>query len=133
MAYTYLLDTNIISDLARNPTGAVFRQISEVGEANVCTSIVTACELRFGARRSGSRRLQQQLERILELIAVLSLEAPVDAHYAELRTHLEQRGTPIGPNDLLIAAHALALNLTLVTANLREFARVPDLVVVNWL
>lgn len=133
MAYTHLLDTNIISDLVRNPTGAVFQQISAVGETNICTSIVVACELRFGARRSGSLRLQQRLEQILELLAVLPLDAPADAHYAEIRTRLEQQGTPIGSNDLLIAAHALALNVTLVSANLREFERVPDLQVTNWI
>ena len=133
MAYTHLLDTNIISDLVRNPTGAVYQQIASVGEANVCTSIVVACELRFGVRKSGSLRLQQQLGQILELLTVLPFDAPADAHYAEIRTRLEQQGTPIGPNDLLIAAHALAQNVTLVSADLREFERVPDLQVVNWI
>ena len=133
MAYSYLLDTNIISDLVRNPTGTVYKQLNAVGELSVCTSIVVACELRFGARKSGSLRLQQQLEQILALLTVLPMDAPVDAHYAEIRTRLEQQGTPVGPNDLLIAAHALAQNVTLVSANLREFERVPDLQVVNWI
>ena len=133
MSYTYLLDTNIISDLVKNPMGIVYRQISDVGEASICTSIVVACELRFGAQKSGSARLQQQVERILALMAVLSMESPVDERYAEIRTHLEQLGTPIGSNDLLIAAHALTLNLTVVTANVREFERVPNLPVTNWL
>lgn len=133
MSYTFLLDTNIISDLVRNPTGAVYQRINDVGEASISTSIVVACELHFGAQKSGSARLRQQLERILNLMVVLPLESPVDERYAEIRTRLEQLGTPIGPNDLLIAAHALALNLTLVTANMREFERVPNLQVVNWL
>ena len=133
MSYTFLLDTNIISDLVRNPTGAVYQRINDVGEASISTSIVVACELHFGAQKSGSARLQQQLESILNLMNVLPLESPVDEHYAEIRTRLEQLGTPIGPNDLLIAAHALALDLTLVTANMREFERVPNLQVVNWL
>lgn len=133
MTYRYLLDTNILSDLVRHPQGVVFQRIAAVGEDSVCTSIVVACELRFGAAKSGSSRLVYQLEHILEVLPVLPLEPPVELHYAEIRTHLEQAGTPIGPNDLLIAAHALALDLTLVTANTREFERVPTLSLNNWL
>jgi len=133
MPYSYLLDTNIISNLVRQPTGPVFQQLAKVGEASVCTSIVVACELHFGAKKSGSVRLQQQLDLILQRLPVLALESPVETHYAQLRTHLEQAGTPIGPNDLLIAAHALTLGLTVVTANQREFARIPNLQVENWL
>ncbi|MGJ3244654.1 MAG: type II toxin-antitoxin system VapC family toxin [Elainellaceae cyanobacterium] len=133
MTYQYLLDTNILSDLVRHPQGRVFQHIATVREDTVCTTIIVACELRFGAAKSGSSRLSQQLERILEVLPVLSLESPVDQHYAEIRTHLEQSGTPIGPNDLLIAAHALAFNLTLITGNTREFERVPKLNLDNWL
>ncbi len=133
MSYAYLLDTNVISDLIRNPSGAVFRQISQIGETSVCTSIVVACELRYGVRKSGAKQLQVRLEGILHRLDVLPLESPVEEHYAEIRTRLERAGTPIGPNDLLIAAHSLALNLTLVTANVREFERVPNLKVTNWL
>ncbi|MDS3860548.1 type II toxin-antitoxin system VapC family toxin [Thermosynechococcaceae cyanobacterium BACA0444] len=133
MSYQYLLDTNILSDLLRHPQGQVFQHIAAVGEDSVCTSIIVACELRFGVVKSGSSRLDQQLEYILEVLPVLSLELPVDEHYAAIRTYLEQAGTPIGPNDLLIAAHALALDLTLVTANTREFERVPSLSLDNWL
>lgn len=133
MTYQYLLDTNILSDLVKHPQGQVFQRIAAVGEDSVCTSIIVACELRFGAAKSGSSRLIQQLERILDVLLVLPLEPPVDQHYAAIRIHLEQAGTPIGPNDLLIAAHALALDLTLVTANTREFERVPALSLDNWL
>jgi tRNA(fMet)-specific endonuclease VapC len=133
MNYQYLLDTNILSDLVRHPQGRVFQRIATIGEDNICTSMIVACELRFGAAKSGSLRLVQQLERILEVLSVLPLESPVDEHYAAIRTHLEQAGTPISPNDLLIAAHALALDLTLVTANTREFERVPALSLDNWL
>ena len=133
MTYRYLLDTNILSDLIRHPQGRVFQRISAAGEDSVCTSIIVACELRFGVAKSGSSHLMQQLERILEVLSVLPLAPPVDAHYAAIRTHLEQAGTPIGPNDLLIAAHALALDSTLVTANSREFERVPTLSLDNWL
>lgn len=133
MTYQYLLDTNILSDLTRHPQGRVFQRIAIVGEDSVCTSIIVACELQFGAAKSGSSRLVQQLERIFEVFSVLPLEPPVDKHYATIRTYLEQAGTPIGPNDLLIAAHALALDLTLVTANTCEFERVPALSLDNWL
>ena len=133
MPYQYLLDTNILSDLVRHPQGVVFQRIATVGEDSVCTSIIVACELRFGAVKSGSSHLVQQLEQILAVLPVLSLDPPVDRHYGAIRTHLEQLGTPIGPNDLLIAAHALALDLTLVTANTREFERVPALSLDNWL
>jgi len=64
---------------------------------------------------------------------VLPLESPIEFHYAEIRTYLEWEGIPIGANDLLIAAHGLALNLTVVSANVREFSRVPSLVMENWL
>ncbi len=133
MAYQYLLDTNILSDVVRHPQGQIFQQISRVGENSICTSIVVACELRFGAVKSGSARLIQQVERILEVLPIFPLDAPTDQHYAVIRQQLEQTGTPIGPNDLLIAAHTLSLELTLITANIREFERVPNLRIVNWL
>lgn len=129
----YLLDTNILSDLVRNPQSRVTEQIAGAGERNVCTSIVVAAELRFGAKKSGSRRLTLQVDAILAAMDILPLEEPADRSYATLRRQLEQRGQPIGPNDLLIAAHALAANCTLVSANGREFSRVPGLKVVNWL
>ena len=133
MTYIYLLDTNIVSDLVKHPSGKVAQHIAEVGEARICTNIVVASELRFGAEKNGSLRLKQQVDQILELIAVLPLDSPIEFHYAEIRVHLEREGTPIGANDLLIAAHGLALNLTVITANVREFSRVPNLVVENWL
>ena len=133
MAYSHLLDTNIVSHLVRNPTGIVYRQLGSVGENNVCTSIVVACELRFGAQKSGSHRLQHQLEQILQLLPVLPLVSPVDIYYGDIRASLERNGIPIGPNDLLIAAHALALDAILVTTNLRDFERVSELRCANWI
>jgi tRNA(fMet)-specific endonuclease VapC len=133
MSYLYLLDTNIVSDLIRHLAGAVFQKLSDVGEASVCTSIVVACELSFGVQKSGSARLKQKLEQVLKVLPLISLEHPIEKYYAEIRTHLEQSGTPIGPNDMLIAAQALMLDLTVVTANVREFSRVPGLKNENWL
>lgn len=132
MTARYLLDTNILSDLIRRPQGVISEAIRRVGEESVCTSIVVAAELRFGALRRGSARLQERVDVILGTIEVLPFEEPADRHYAELREQFESRGTPIGPNDMLIAAHALSSGLTVVTANESEFARVPRLAVENW-
>jgi tRNA(fMet)-specific endonuclease VapC len=131
--HRYLLDTNILSDLLRNPGGRVVQRVALVGEATICTSIVVACELRYGAAKKGLARLSERVESLLESLEILPLDKESDRRYAEARLHLEQRGRSIGPNDLLIAAHALALDLTLVTANVEEFERVPDLRVENWL
>ena len=136
-ALRYLLDTNILSDLVRHPQGTVAERIALEGEESLCTSIVVASELRFGAykkfRMTGSDRLLLQVDMILSALEVLPLDAPADRFYAEIRAHLERNGQPIGPNDLLIAAHAKSLDLTVVTANEMEFGRVPGLGVSNWL
>ncbi len=129
----YLLDTNIISDLIRNPKGRVAKHIARVGENNVCTSIIVAAELRYGCAKSGSRRLLEAVEALLGELDVLSLEVPADKEYGRIRAELERRGSPIGGNDLLIAAHALMIEATMVTANVDEFARVEGLKVQNWL
>jgi tRNA(fMet)-specific endonuclease VapC len=129
----YLLDTNIVSDLVRNPRGRVTQRIREVGEAQVCTSIIVAAELRYGAIKKASPRLTAQLEAVLRALKVLPFEAPADIHYGLLRARLEQAGRPIGGHDLLIAAQTVALGRTLVTANEREFARIDHLPCENWL
>jgi tRNA(fMet)-specific endonuclease VapC len=133
MSYLYLLDTNIISELIKNPRGVIFDQIQDVGEDTICTSIIVACESRFGAKKKNSQKLIEKVEIILDSMEILPLTHPVEQYYAEIRTDLEQQGQPIGGNDLLIAAHALTLNLTVITANVREFDRVPHLKVQNWL
>ncbi len=129
----YLLDTNILSDLVRNPQGRVTQRIREVGEARVCTSIIVAAELRYGATKKASPRLTAQLEAVLGALEVLPFEAPADAAYGLLRARLEQAGQPIGGNDLLIVAQAVALRHAIVTDNEREFARIDDLACENWL
>ena len=129
----FLLDTNILSDLVRHPHGPISDRIKEVKERNICTSIVVAAELRYGAAKKASSRLTMQLEAVLHAIDVLAFEQPADAVYAEIRTRLERAGQTIGANDLLIAAHALALGHSVVTDNEREFSRVKDLRVENWL
>ena len=129
----YLLDTNILSDLVRNPQGVVAAKIATAGEDTVCTSIIAAAELRYGAIRSNSAKLAERIDLILSALEILPLETPADHRYAALRHHLTRQGTPIGPNDLLIAAHALAIDLTVITANVAEFSRVPGLKIENWL
>ena len=133
MTMRFLLDTNIVSDLVRHPRGRIADRVERVGEKQVCTSIIVAAELRYGAAKKGSVRLTRQLEIVLSAVDVLALEAPADAVYGELRAHLERTGKSIGANDLLIASHALALGHTVVTDNEREFARINDLRVENWL
>ena len=133
MEHRFLLDTNILSDLVRTPQGKVTERITNEGEESVCTSIVVASELRFGAAKSGSSKLANQVDAILAVLAILPLDEPSDRMYAQLRVSLEQSGTPIGPNDMLIAAHALAHGLVVVTANTKEFSLVPELQVENWL
>jgi tRNA(fMet)-specific endonuclease VapC len=129
----YLLDTNIVSDLVRHPQGRVTQRIREVGEAQVCTSIIVAAELCYGAAKRGSPRLAAQLEAVLGALEVLPFEAPADQTYGRLRARLERAGQPIGANDLLIAAQAVTLGHTLVTDNERGFARLDDLPHANWL
>lgn len=129
----YLLDTNTVSDLVRNPQGKVADRILKVGETNVCTSIVVAAELRYGAEKKQSLRLTTQVDAILGALEILPLEKPADVSYGSVRAQLERAGKPIGANDLLIAAQALTLGYTVVTDNEKEFSRVKHLNVQNWL
>ena len=133
MSARYLLDTNVVSDLVRHPQGRTAAKIAELGEDAVATSIIVAAELRYGAAKKGSARLASQLETVLGAIEVIPFEAPADASYANARVALEAAGTPIGGNDLFIAAQALALDMVVVTNNEREFGRVRGLKVENWL
>ena len=129
----FLLDTNIVSDLIRNPQGRIAQRIRDVGEENICTSIVVSAELRYGAAKRASPKLTARVEAVLGAIDTLAFDAPADAIYGSIRTQLELAGTPIGGNDLIIAAQAVALDLTVVTDNEQEFLRVDGLRIENWL
>lgn len=129
----YMLDTNIVSDLVRNPQGRVFEKIVQYGSDRLCISIITAAELRYGCAKKGSAKLLAQIEAVLSGIEILPFDVPADAEYGGIRAELEAAGKPIGPNDFLIAAHAYAATTTLVTANVDEFRRVRGLEVENWL
>ncbi|UWZ86018.1 type II toxin-antitoxin system VapC family toxin [Occallatibacter riparius] len=136
MAQRYVLDTNILSDLLKSPAGKVAQKIAGLAIAereSLATSIVVAAELRYGAAKSGSQILAERIEQLLGAIEVLPLEPDADGHYGIIRSQLEKTGTVIGANDLLIAAHVLAIDGILVTDNLREFKRVKGLRVENWL
>jgi tRNA(fMet)-specific endonuclease VapC len=129
----YLLDTNILSHLVRQPQGPVADHIADVGEANVLTSVIVACELRYGAAKRSSRKLTRQVEAVLSAMMIRPLESDIERVYASIRVALERKGTPIGAHDMLIAAHARAIDAVCVTDNVAEFRRVPALKIENWL
>ncbi|MDO5642498.1 MAG: type II toxin-antitoxin system VapC family toxin [Paracoccus sp. (in: a-proteobacteria)] len=129
----YMLDTNIVSDLLRHPDGRAAKRIADVGPDAICVSILTAAELRYGCARKGSAKLLAHVEAILESVQVLAFDVPADAEYGGIRAELEATGETIGPNDLLIAAHACAAGAILVTDNTGEFSRVRGLRVENWI
>lgn len=133
MPRLYLLDTNILSHLVRQPQGPVADHIADVGEANVLTSVIVACELRYGAAKRGSRKLTRQVEAVLSAMTIRPLESDIERVYASIRVALERKGTPIGAHDMLIAAHARAIDAVCVTDNVAEFRRVPALKIDNWL
>jgi tRNA(fMet)-specific endonuclease VapC len=129
----YLLDANVISALMHAPLGRVAQRVARAGERNVFTSVVVAAELQYGGLKRPSVRLDAALATVFEELEIRALEASVVAHYARVRVGLERAGNPIGASDMLIAAHALDLNATLVSDNEREFARIEGLRLENWL
>jgi tRNA(fMet)-specific endonuclease VapC len=132
----YLLDTNIVSYFLRGASPALNQRILNSAPDEITISIISAGELRYGlSRLLPSRRAAQlahQLDGLLTAVAVLALPTEAAQHYGAARSKLEAAGTPIGGNDLWIAAHALSQDLTLVTNNTREFERVPGLKLENW-
>jgi tRNA(fMet)-specific endonuclease VapC len=133
---TYLLDTNTVSYFLRNHSPTLSSRLMGMAPEALAISVITAGELRFGVKRLGpgqrAAALDQRLDQILEAFATLPLPPNAGAHYAATRAHLEAKGTPIGGNDLWIAAHALAGDMTVITNNLHEFQRVPGLKVEDW-
>ncbi len=129
----YLLDTNIIGEIARNPQGDTANRLATLPPDEFGINPIVACEIEYGLTKRGSSRLRRQIETILEAISVFELPSDIATHYGRIRVALEKLGTPIGPNDLLIAAHGLATDLTVVTGNEKEFRRVSNLRVENWI
>jgi tRNA(fMet)-specific endonuclease VapC len=126
------LDTNIISDVIQSPGGPAALRLAEIDPKEIFTSIIVAAELRYGCEKKKSPKLTARVAAFLKLIPVLSLDTPADVEYGDIRAALEASGKIIGANDLLIAAHARARQLTLVTDNTQEFNRVKNLKVENW-
>jgi tRNA(fMet)-specific endonuclease VapC len=132
----YLLDTNALSELVRNPNGpvaSVYRVKAKDPEAILLTSIIVACEVRYGIAKNYSAWVEQRPNEVLARIPVEALAIGADDAYASIRADLERRGQVIGQNDMLIAAHALALDAVLVTDNVSELKRVKGLRIENWL
>ena len=126
-----MLDSNQVSNLMREPQGPVAKKIAAVGEHRIGVSIIVAAELRYGVAKKGSPRLSEGLDAVLDAMEVIAFEPPADARYADVRAGLEAVGKLIGANDMLIAAHALAVDATQVTDNTREFERVDGLKLEN--
>ena len=129
----YMLDTNIVSDVVRNPFGPTAEKLYHLKQDDICISSIVLSEILFGIKRKGSARLSHLVEGLLNRKAVVDYDAPAARHYADIRTSLEQRGTLIGTTDIFIAAHALSLGIILVTNNIREFSRVEGLKLENWI
>ena len=129
----YLLDTNICIYIAKQRPPAVAERFAKLAAGSVGMSLITFGELCYGAEKSRQRvQALDTLRRLEALIPVITPDAAVGEHYGAIRAHLERAGTPIGNNDLWIAAHALGLGVTLISNNLREFERVPKLKLDNW-
>lgn len=130
----YLLDTNICIYIAKHNPPAVRVRFQQHAAHEMAMSVITLGELRFGAEKSHAReRALATIEQLSGLMQTLPLTEQASAHYGQIRAGLEKAGTPIGNNDLWIAAHARAEGLILVTNNEREFVRIPGLQVENWL
>lgn len=131
---TYLLDTNICIYIINRHPPALIRQFKQLEIGSVAVSSITISELEYGASKSkNSTRNHVRLQEFLAPLEILAYDEEAAHAYGQIRFLLEQKGRPIAPLDLLIAAHALSRRLVLVTNNEREFIRVPGLQVENWL
>ena len=128
----YMLDTNICIYAIKNRPTSVLAALRANESAGIGISSVSVAELCFGAEKSGSRRNMEALQHFLEPLEIADFDTAAAQAYGRLRHSLERNGTPIGPLDIQIASHALALGVSLVTNNIREFARVPGLRLENW-
>jgi tRNA(fMet)-specific endonuclease VapC len=127
-----MLDTDTISDIVKNPLGQAAQRAARY-ENDVCTSVITVAEIRYGCVRKGWVALLRRVDEVLDSIDVLAFDVPADQLYGRIRHELEAKGQPIGGNDVLIAAHALSKGLIVVTRNVAEYSRVAGLSVENWI
>lgn len=129
----YMLDTNIIAYAKNNRPESVLKRLMQYRPEDICISAITLAELEYGVYNSAKPEQNQlALMNFLAGITVIPFDAEACGEYGVIRADLKKRGTPIGANDLLIAAHAKSLNLTLVTNNTREFERVEGLKLEDW-
>ena len=129
----YMLDTDTCSYVMRRSHDGLLKRLSKVPVGDVCMSVITKAELLYGVEVSPKRRQDEAaVEALLRYVEVLDFPDEASSHYAKIRADLKTRGTMIGANDLLIAAHARSLSLTLITNNTREFRRIRHLVIDNW-
>lgn len=130
----FLLDTDVFSAIARQISAKAQSRLAELPAGSVVLSVITCAEIAFGLERHPvSAGLSTRIERLQQILPILPVEPNVIQHYARARAELERCGTPMGPNDLWLAAQGLAEQVTIVTGNEREFRRVPGLRVENWL
>jgi len=129
----YLLDTNICIYIAKRKPQRLMERLRKAKSEDAGMSVITYFELMYGAWKSEYRDMSlSRIEALRRLIAVAPLDDSAGSNFGRIRAELERKGTPIGPYDLLIAAHALTLGVTLVTNNAREFSRIEGLKVENW-
>jgi len=133
MSARYLIDTNICIYIAKNQPAQVMRRFEQLQSGDIVMSFVTHGELLFGAEKSQYKKSTiEKVQQLTEWIPVVFPNQETASHYGQIRAHLAQAGLPIGANDLWIAAHARSLDLILVSNNTREFERVPELKLENW-
>jgi len=127
----FMLDTDIVSFALRGQ-GAVVSRVLSHPSSEVCISAITLAELCYGANRRKSSRLDRMIDSFASTVAVMPFDEDCATTYGRVAHDLARRGTPIGGFDVLIAAHALTLHLTLVTNNTKHFSRVEGLTLENW-
>lgn len=129
----YLLDTNICIYIIKKRPAGVLKKFESLSLGDVAISSITLAELYYGIMKSSNpKKNQEALDKFLIPLEILDFDYTATIEYGKVRADLEKKGTPIGPLDTLIASHAKSLNLTLVTNNEKEFARIPDLKIENW-
>jgi len=129
----YLIDTNICIYIMNEYPPEVIQKFREIGVGNICISSITVSELQYGVHKSKQiKKNRKRLDEFLSPFEIISYDESASKHYGQMRSSLEKQGNLIGPLDMLIAAHALSENLTLITNNEKEFKRVKSLKVENW-
>ena len=129
----FLIDTNICIYIMNDHPPEVIQKFREIGVGNVCISSITVSELQYGVYKS--KQIKKNIKRLDEFLRpfeLLPYDDNASSYYGKIRSHLEKQGKVIEPLDMLIAAHALSENLTLITNNEKEFKRVKLLKIENW-